>query len=118
MAIISGIDKKIETWVLDRFDVSRWEQQIFDGVMDADAVEMPGEVIGVEQVSETMTSTHSPSGDGVPLTPSVGEKALPTPELEKVQIIEKKPPPSEEVYPLAPEIMLTDWIGSPPLTME
>lgn len=30
LAIISGLDKKIETWVLDRFDVSAWEQSLFD----------------------------------------------------------------------------------------
>jgi hypothetical protein len=30
LAIISGLDKKVETWVLDRFDVSSWEQTLFD----------------------------------------------------------------------------------------
>lgn len=32
LAIISGLDKKIETWVLDRFDVSAWEQTLFDNL--------------------------------------------------------------------------------------
>ncbi|GAB0174315.1 MAG: hypothetical protein HHAS10_01940 [Candidatus Altimarinota bacterium] len=34
VAIIAGFDKKVETWVLERFDVSVWEQTIFDSVMD------------------------------------------------------------------------------------
>lgn len=32
IAIISGVDKKVETWVLDRFDVSAWEQTLFDNL--------------------------------------------------------------------------------------
>lgn len=69
------MDKKIETWALDRFDVSRWEQTLFDTLMPADAMEMPGEVIGMEIVPPT------PSEPEVMKNPETSETAfLPTQE--------------------------------------
>ena len=80
LGIITGVDKKVETYVLERFDISKVEEGLLDTFM-------PQQTPEEKDTSTTLTG------------------------VSPVKLSVKNPFQ-------APEIALTDWINSNPLTMD
>ena len=132
IAIISGLDKKVETWVLDRFDVPALEEGVLqklipkkDIIPAVDASEEktmvdPGEeieaVIPVSQKPSNATPSEMPVSLETKLIRTIVENDTTLPK-------EKKLPKEislaiDTPFP-APELRgLTNWINSDPLTLE
>jgi hypothetical protein len=91
-AIITGFDKKLETIVIAKFDISHVEESIIDRFLTKDTIPLAS------------SSPHSQTVD------PVGIQKIPTNMTQTIELNVANP------Y-TAPEIALTNWINSDPLTM-
>jgi cytochrome c biogenesis protein CcdA/thiol-disulfide isomerase/thioredoxin len=130
LAIISGLDKKVETWVLDRFDVPALEEGVLQKLIpkkdiipevDASAEKAmvdPGEESEATPVSQEPSNT-TPSE--IPV--SLETKSMKTIAWNDTTLPEEKQLPTEISLAIdtpfpAPELRgLTNWINSDPLTL-
>ncbi len=136
--IISGIDKKVETWVLDRFDVSSLEEGVLDTLIpkkdiipEVDTVEgkimiNPTEVekmvIPLSQNPSVIPSSEAstaPQSLQLKETRDASESSTKMRELPQKEEAPRKISLAVDTPFSAPELRgLTSWINSDPLTLE
>jgi cytochrome c biogenesis protein CcdA/thiol-disulfide isomerase/thioredoxin len=138
LAIISGMDKKIEIWVLDRFDLSWLEEQVLENLVPKAEMQSPilpiSTALSIPLVAEVASETTLIVDPVPPTTP-----AIVSPIVQIAQPISPRVPTETPVAPLpqketpkpvnipdmsianpyiAPGLVgLTDWINSAPLTL-
>jgi cytochrome c biogenesis protein CcdA/thiol-disulfide isomerase/thioredoxin len=113
LSIITWFDKKVEIWVLDRFDVSVYERSVFDLIPKKISTPPIDIIPSIEPSGEPI---KAPENTWKIISPSLAP-VIQIPEINKVDTIEPRKEAPLPSWEKAPEIPLTEWIDSERLTM-
>ena len=129
LMIISGLDKKLETVALEYFNLSFIENQLIDSLVPKKQMsrESFSPAIVTSASSGTPHSLSIGSGSSIPSSSSTdaSKTGVSPPQIPSSTAISPIVTPVAPPFPLsvktpydAPEIALTEWINSNPLTMK